>query len=78
MGGPAEVLGRSSGGLGLAWEFMGGAWCVLGVAWGVLGGPWEVLERPSRCLWASLEVRGGSSAGREGTLDVPREVFESP
>ena len=43
MGGPARVLGRSSGVLGLAWGVMGGAWCVLGVAWSVLGGPWEVL-----------------------------------
>ena len=70
MGGPARVLGRSSGVLGLAWGVMGGAWCVLGVAWSVLGGPWEVLERPSRRLWGSLEVLGGSSGGPRGSLDV--------
>ena len=78
MGGPAGVLGRSSGGLGLAWGFMGGAWCVLGVAWSVLGGPWEVLERPSRCLWESLEVLGRSSGDHRGSWDVPWEVFEGP
>ena len=73
MGGPARVLGRSSGVLGLAWGVMGGAWCVLGVAWSVLGGPWEVLERPSRRLWGSLEVLGGSSGGHRTSLDVPWE-----
>ena len=71
MGGPARVLGRSSGVLGLAWGVMGGAWCVLGVAWSVLGGPWEVLERPSRRLWGSLEVLGGSSGGPRGSLGGP-------
>ena len=60
MGGPARVLGRSSGVLGLAWGVLGGAWGVLGGAWSVLGGPWEVLERTSRRLWGSLEVLGGT------------------
>jgi len=78
MGGPARVLGRSSGVLGMAWGVLGGAWCVLGEAWGVLGGPWEVLERPSRRLWGSWEVLGGSSGGHRGSLYVPRGVFESP
>ena len=59
MGGPARVLGNSSGVLGVAWGVLGGAWCVLGGAWRVLGAPWEVPGRPSVCLWGSLGVLGG-------------------
>ena len=78
MGGPARVLGWSSGVLGLAWGVMGGAWCVLGVAWSVLGSPWEVLERPSRRLWGSLEVLGGLLGRSQEVLERPLGVFEGP
>jgi len=68
MGGPARVLGKSSGVLGMAWGVLGGAWRVLGGAWRVLGAPWEVPGRHSVCLWMSLGVLGGSSGGPRGSL----------
>ena len=58
MGGPARVLGRSSGVLGLAWGVLGGAWCVLGEAWGrgSLGGPGRL---PKQTMFFQ-SVSGGS------------------
>jgi len=67
MGGPARVLGRSSGVLGLAW----GSWEVLGVYLEVLGASSGVLGR-------SLNVPRGVFGDPWGFLGGPREVTGGP